>query len=92
MVVHNSFVYLFFYIDSIFDLRYLTSHRQPTTKQSDKLYQKGINGGPNFLTWFREHVNPDLFIYILFCSIIFNHLTNLVGLQCVVAGNVHADL
>jgi hypothetical protein len=32
------------------------------------------------------------FLYILFCSIIFNHLTNLVGSQCVLASNVHTDL
>jgi hypothetical protein len=82
-MVHSSFVY----IDSMFDSRYLTSCRQPTAKQLDKLRREGINGGPNFLTWFREHVNPDFFIYI-----IFNYLTNLVGSQCVVAGNVHADL
>jgi hypothetical protein len=87
MMVDSSFVYLFFYIDSMFHSRYLTSRRQPTVKQLDKLRQEGINRGPNFLTWFREHVNPDFFIYI-----IFNHLTNLVGSQCVVAGNVHVDL
>jgi hypothetical protein len=29
---------------------------------------------------------------MLFCSIIFNHLTNLVGSQCVVTDNVHLDL
>jgi hypothetical protein len=66
MMVHSSFVYLFFYIDSMFDLRYLTSRRQPMVKQLDKLRREGINGGPNFLTWFREHVNPDFFyIYYL---------------------------
>jgi hypothetical protein len=32
------------------------------------------------------------FLCILFYSIIFNHLTNLVGSQCVLAGNVHVDL
>jgi hypothetical protein len=60
MVVHSSFVYLFFYIDNMFNFKYLTSRRQPTMKQLDKLRQEGINGGPNFLTWFREHVNSDL--------------------------------
>jgi hypothetical protein len=47
------------------DLRYLTSGRQTMVKQLDKLHQEGINGGPNFLTWFREHVNTAL-LYILF--------------------------
>jgi hypothetical protein len=75
MVVHSSFVY----IDSMLDLRYLTSRRQPTVKQLDKLCQEGINGVSSFRTCFREHVNSDL-IYILFCFIIFNHLTNLVDL------------
>jgi hypothetical protein len=65
MVVHSSFVYLFIYIDSMLDLRYLTSGRQTMVKQLDKLHQEGINGGPNFLTWFREHVNTAL-LYILF--------------------------
>jgi hypothetical protein len=60
MVVHSSFVYLFFYIDNMFNFKYLTSRHQPTMKQLDKLRQEGINGGPNFLTWFREHVNSDL--------------------------------
>jgi hypothetical protein len=65
MVVHSSFVYLFIYIDSMLDLRYLTSGRQTMVKQLDKLHQEGVNGGPNFLTWFREHVNTVL-LYILF--------------------------
>jgi hypothetical protein len=80
MVVHSSSIYLFVYVDSMFDLRYLTSHRQPMMKQLDKLHREGLNGGPNFLTWFREHVNPNLFlIYILFYNIIFTQLTKLVG-------------
>jgi hypothetical protein len=61
MVVHSSFVYLFIYNDSMFNLTYLTSGRQPMVKQLDKLGREGIHGGPNFLTWFREHVNPYLF-------------------------------
>jgi hypothetical protein len=66
MVVHSSFVYLFICVDSMFDSRYLTSHRQPTMKQLDKLRREGINGGPHFLSWFRERVNPDhLYIYII---------------------------
>jgi hypothetical protein len=44
----------------MFDLKYLTSSWQPTTKQLDKLRQEGIHGVPNFLTLFKEHVNPHL--------------------------------
>jgi hypothetical protein len=69
MVVHSSFVYLFIYIDSMFDSRYLTSRCQPTMKQLDKLCREGINGGPHFLSWFREHVNPD-HIYIYYSALL----------------------
>jgi hypothetical protein len=60
MVVHGSFVYLFIKFDSMFDSKYLPSGRQLMVKQLDKLYQEGIHGGPNFLTWFKEHVNSHL--------------------------------
>jgi hypothetical protein len=60
MVVHSSFVP---------DSRYLTSRCQPTVKQLDKLRQKRINGVSNFLTWFREHVNSDLF-YIYYSALL----------------------
>jgi hypothetical protein len=42
------------------DLKYLPSGWQPMMKQLDKLRREGIHGGPNFLSWFREHVNPKL--------------------------------
>jgi hypothetical protein len=74
------------------DSKYLTSGRQPTTKQLDKLCREGIHGGHNFLTWFREHVNPHLTSYFSVTYIMFNHLTYLIGSQCVLAGNVHVDL
>jgi hypothetical protein len=65
-VIHSSFVYLFIYSENMFDLRYMTSGRQPTAKQLDKLRQEEINRGPNLLTWFKEQVNHDLFvIYII---------------------------
>jgi hypothetical protein len=76
----------------MFNSKYLTSSQQPMVKELDKLHQEGIHGGPNFLTWFREHVNPHLTSYISMTCIMFNHLTYLIGLQCVLAGNVHADL
>jgi hypothetical protein len=76
----------------MFDSKYLTCGRQPTVKQLDKLRQEGIHGGPNFLTWFKEHVNPHLTSGLSMTCIMFNHLTYLIGSQCVLAGNVHADL
>jgi hypothetical protein len=76
----------------MFDLKYLPSDRQRTARQLDKLRREGIHGGPNFLTWFREHVNPDLTSDLSVTCIIFNHLTYLIGSQCVLADNVYVDL
>jgi hypothetical protein len=76
----------------MFDSKYLTFDWQPTMKQLDKVRRDGIHGEPNFLTWFKEHVNPHLTSGISVTCIIFNHLTYLIGSQCVLAGNVHADL
>jgi hypothetical protein len=92
MVVHGSFGYLFVSFDSMFDSKYLISGQQPMAKQLDKLCREGIYGGLSFLTWFREHVNSHLTSYLSVTCIMFNHLTYLVGLLCVLAGNVHADL
>jgi hypothetical protein len=63
----------------MFDSIYLPSGRQPTVRQLDKLRWEGIHGGPNFLTWFTEHVNPELSYDLSVTCIMFNHLTNLVG-------------
>jgi hypothetical protein len=63
----------------MFELKYLPSGRQPTVRQLDKLRWEGICGGPNFLTWFREHVNPDLTSNLSVICIMFNHLTYLSG-------------
>jgi hypothetical protein len=63
----------------MFDLKYLSSGRQPTARQLDKLCREGIHGGHNFLTWFREHVNPELSSDLSVTCIIFNHLTDLIG-------------
>jgi hypothetical protein len=75
----------------MFDSKYLPSGRQPMARQLDKLCREGIRGGPNFLTWFREHVNPYLIYDLFVICIMFNHRTYLIGSQCVLAGNVHAD-
>jgi hypothetical protein len=63
----------------MFDSKYLSSGRQPTVRQLDKLRREGIQGGPNFLTWFREHVNPELPSDLSVTCIMFNHLTGLIG-------------
>jgi hypothetical protein len=76
----------------MFDLKYVTSGRQPTARQLDKLRWERIHGEPNFLTWFREHVNSYLPSDISVICIMFNHLTYLIGSQCVLASNVHVDL
>jgi hypothetical protein len=75
MVVHGSFVYLFVQFDNMFDKKYVPSVRQPMTKQLDKLHREGIHGEPNFLTWFREHINPHLTSGLSMTYIMFNHLT-----------------
>jgi hypothetical protein len=63
----------------MFDLIYLPSGRQPTVRQLNKLCQEGIHGGPNFLTCFREHVNPELSYDLSVTCIMFNHLIDLIG-------------
>jgi hypothetical protein len=63
----------------MFDSKYLSSGWQPTVRQLDKLCREGIHGGPNFLTWFREHVNLELSSDLSMTCIMFNHLTNLIG-------------
>jgi hypothetical protein len=63
----------------MFDSIYLSSGRQPMVRQLDKLRREEIHGGPNFLTWFREHVNPELFYKLSVICIMFNHLTDLIG-------------
>jgi hypothetical protein len=68
----SALLYMYSNMDEMkqyFDSRYLTSHRQPMTKQLDNLRWEGINGGPNFLTWFREHVNLDL-LYIYYSALL----------------------
>jgi hypothetical protein len=63
----------------MFDSKYLPSGRQPMTRQLDKLRREGIRGGPNFFTWFRDHVNPDLTSDHSMICIMLNHLTYLIG-------------
>jgi hypothetical protein len=67
----------------MFDSKYLPSGRQPMVRQLDKPCLEGICGGPNFLTWFGEHVNPNFTSDLFVICIMFNHLTYLIGSQCV---------
>jgi hypothetical protein len=92
MVVHDSIMYLFVQFYSMFDSKYLPASWQPMVRQLDKLRLEGIHRGPTFLTWFREHVNPDFTSNLSMTCIMFNHLTYIIGSQCVLADNVHADL
>jgi hypothetical protein len=39
-------------------------------KQLDKLRWEGIHGGPNFLTWFKEYVNPHLTSLAFLCHVL----------------------
>jgi hypothetical protein len=63
----------------MFDSKYLSSGRQRMVRQLDKLHREGIHVGPNFLTWFREHVNHELSSDLFVTCIMFNHLTDLIG-------------
>jgi hypothetical protein len=63
----------------MFDSIYLPSSRQPAVRQLDKLRREGVHGGPNFLTWLREHVNPELSYDLFVTCSMFNHLTDLIG-------------
>jgi hypothetical protein len=63
----------------MFDSKYLSSGLQPTVRQFDKLHREGIHGGPNFLSWYREHVNPELSFDLSVTCIMFNHLTDPIG-------------
>jgi hypothetical protein len=47
--------------------------------QLDKLRREGIHGGPNLLTWFREHIYPELSSDLSVTCIMFNHLNDLIG-------------
>jgi hypothetical protein len=75
----------------MFDSKYLPSGQQLTVRQLDKVCREGIHGGPNFLTWFREHVNPNLNSDLSVICIMFNHLTTYL-VHSVATSNVHADL
>jgi hypothetical protein len=67
----------------MFDSKYLSSSWQSTARQLDKLCREGIHGGPNFLAWFREHVNPELSSDLSVTCIMFNQLTDLIGYSVV---------
>jgi hypothetical protein len=50
--------YLITYLSySKFDENNWTYSHQPTSKQLDTMRQHGRQGRPNFVDWFRDHVN-----------------------------------
>jgi hypothetical protein len=66
MILIYSSIYVFLLCNSEFDAQTWGSNRQPTHKQLDNMRRSGIQGQPNFVTWFKEHtlrasnVHPDL--------------------------------
>jgi hypothetical protein len=48
-----------------FDKIYWKSRVQPTLKQLDHMREHGLEGGPSFLKWFRQHV---IYLFIFFLS------------------------
>jgi hypothetical protein len=63
----------------MFDSKYLFSGQQQMASQLDKLRREGIHGGPNLLTWFREHIYPELSSDLSVTCIMFSHLNDLIG-------------
>ena len=66
-MIHNYLsIYVFMFCNSEFDTQTWRYDRQPTQKQLDYMRRSGIQGRPNFVTWFKEHalraenVHPDL--------------------------------
>jgi hypothetical protein len=53
-----------------FNKTYWTSRVQPTLKQLDHMSEHGLNGGPSFLKWFRQHV---IYLIILFSFLYLLH-------------------
>ena len=54
MLLSRGIHLVFFY--SEFHKQCWTLRGQPTGKQVETMRRDGINGGPNFLSWFRDHV------------------------------------
>jgi hypothetical protein len=49
----------------MFDKTYWTSHMKSTLKQLDHMHEHGLNGGPSFPKWFRQHV---IYLFVIFLS------------------------
>jgi hypothetical protein len=66
MILSYLPIYVFLLCNREFDAQTWRSDHQPTQKQLDNMRQSGIQGRPNFVTWFKEHalrasnVHPDL--------------------------------
>jgi hypothetical protein len=55
MTLSYSPIYVFLLCYSEFDAQTWRSNPQPTQKQLDNMRRSGIQGRPNFVTWFNEH-------------------------------------
>jgi hypothetical protein len=66
MILSYSPIYVLFLCNSEFDAQTWRSDCQPMQKQLGNMHRSGIQGRPNFVTWFKEHalrasnVLPDL--------------------------------
>jgi hypothetical protein len=66
MILSYSHIYVFLLCNSELDAQTWRSNHQPMQKQLDNMRRLGIQGRPNFVTWFKEHalrainVHPDL--------------------------------
>jgi hypothetical protein len=66
MILSYLPIYVFLLCNSEFDAQTWRSECQPMQKQLDNMRRSGIQGRPNFVTWFKEHalrmsiVHPDL--------------------------------
>jgi hypothetical protein len=75
MILSYSPIYVFLLRNSEFNAQTWRSDRQPMQKQLDNMCQSGIQGRPNFVTWFKEHalrasiVHPDL------CQLSYGYIT-----------------
>jgi hypothetical protein len=75
MILSYSLIYVFLLCNSEFDAQTWRSNHQPTHKQLDNMRRSGIQGRPNFVTWFKEHalrasnVHPDL------CQLSYGYIT-----------------
>jgi hypothetical protein len=54
-----------FFLPSEFHKKNWKLRRQPTSNQVEAMRRDGINGGPNFLSWFQDYVKIFYHITLL---------------------------